>query len=68
MLKNVSIAKEVLESMGFVHDNPGKGERTTIMKHGSIIAEIRPNGSVDIGGNVTDFKSVKKRKIKIAEL
>ena len=54
--------------MGFVHDNPGKCERTTIMKHGSIIAEIRPNGSVDIGGNVTDFKSVKKRKIKIAEL
>jgi hypothetical protein len=61
MLKNVSIAADVLEGMGFVFiDSKAK---QTLMKRGDKIAEVLPNGFVKIGNEVTEFKKVKRGKI-----
>jgi hypothetical protein len=61
MLKNVSIATDILTGMGFVSiDSKAK---QTLMKRGDAIAEVLPNGSVKIGNEVTEFKKVKRGKI-----
>jgi hypothetical protein len=61
MLKNVSIATDILAGMGFVSiDSKAK---QTLMKRGDKIAEVLPNGSVKIGKEVTEFKKVKRLKI-----
>jgi hypothetical protein len=61
MLKNVSIATDILAGMGFVSiDSKAK---QTLMKRGDVIAEVLPNGFVKIGNEVTEFKKVKRGKI-----
>jgi hypothetical protein len=62
MLRNVSESTKILEELGFKKVNSAN-RKETIMKHGTKLAEILPNGSVKIGDVVTDFKRVKKRKI-----
>jgi hypothetical protein len=61
MLKNVSIATEILEGMGFVSTE--SKQKQTLMKRGDKIAEVLPNGSVKIGEEITEFKKVKRLKI-----
>ena len=62
MLKNVSISKAKLEEVGFAQENTDRYH--TVMKKGKYTATVNPNGSITINGITTDFKCVKRGKIK----
>ena len=65
MLKNVTVAKEVLILNGFEEMPVMKGDKQTIMLRGEEKAIINPNGSVTIGDRTIDFRTIKRGKVVI---